>query len=72
MTKTVTNKQFVLEVARIMNHGYTFEGDISKKVLLEKLDERYNPKPCKECHSKPGYHTLNCTIGGFGGFHPCM
>ena len=65
MTKTITNKQVVLEVARIMN---LFEGDISKKNLLEKLDERYNPKPCEECHSKPGYHTINCSVNG--GFHP--
>lgn len=68
MTKAVSNKQFVLEVARIMNHGDSFEGDISKKVILDKLDEKYNPKPCKECRSEPGYHTLNCSVNG--GFHP--
>ena len=28
--------------------------------------------PCKECGSKPGYHTLDCKKGGFGGFHPSM
>jgi len=27
---------------------------------------------CKECKALKGYHTLDCTIGGFGGFHPCM
>ena len=40
MTKTPTNKQFVSEVARIMNKGQHFEGDISKAVLLE------NSKKC--------------------------
>ena len=51
-----------------MNHGQSFDGDISKKVLLEKLDEKYNPKSCKECKSQPGYHTLDCSVNG--GFHP--
>ncbi len=27
---------------------------------------------CKECNAKKGYHTLQCSIGNFGGFHPCM
>ena len=72
MTKTPTNKQFVSEVARIMNKGQHFEGDISKAVLLEKLKEMYMPEPCKECKAKSGYHTLDCTIGGFGGYHPSM
>ena len=72
MTKTISNKQFVLEVAKIMTHGTLFDGDISKQVLLEKLDEKFNPKPCSECNSKPGYHTLDCKTGGFVGFHPAQ
>jgi len=73
MTKVITNKQFVSEVARIMNKGQHFEGaDISKDVLLEKLKKVYMPEPCKECGAEPNHHTLDCTIGGLGGSHPCM
>lgn len=40
--------------------------------MTDKTDVKERPTRCKECDAEKGYHTLNCTVGGFGGFHPCM
>ncbi len=63
MTKQITNKQFVSEVARIMGGGMLFQGDISKSVLLEKLERKYKIKICKECKGV-GRHRHECSEVG--------
>lgn len=79
MKKIISNKRFVIEVAKIIQNDSIFEGDISKDAILERLREKYSKpkkciatKKCTECGSRPGYHTLDCTVGRFGGSHPSL
>lgn len=37
-----------------------------------KTEQIKRKQRCKECDAEKGYHTLDCTIGDFGGYHPCM
>ncbi len=59
--KNLTNKQFVSEVAKIMNKGQVFDGDISKQVLLKKLKKKYGLVPCPECGVFYNYHKSECS-----------
>ncbi len=60
-SKTITDKQFVIEVAKILQKGQLFKNNISKQILLEKLRKKYGLIPCEECGELDNYHKSECS-----------